>query len=120
MYSMEKKRISLASWNFEGPFPLEDWEPPRRAAVYAIMWFNPKIARPSGAWQVVYVGESGNLSERGFYLSHHAYPCWKKEAETPLHISYLALPDSTEEERRKIERAVIRLFRPPCNTQYKR
>jgi len=100
---------------FEGPYPITDWEPPYRAAVYAIMMKpNPQAK----AYKIVYFGESSNLSERGFYRSYHKYDSWIREAgsEGNLYIGIHRMPGSTAEERRKVESdLILGPYKPACN-----
>jgi hypothetical protein len=96
----------------EGPFPLSDWQPPSRAAVYGIV-----MKRANGKNRIIYIGQSGNLSDRGFYRNHHAYPCWLHESGdlSNLYIAYHLMPDSSEEERTEIESDLIEKRDPVCN-----
>jgi len=102
--------------NFDGPYPISRWDPPFRAAIYAIMIKPEPINKPN-IYTIIYFGESGNLSERGFYKSHHAYNCWIREAgnESNLFIGIHTIPNSTEEERLKIEQQLISEYNPTCN-----
>ena len=108
--------ITWGSTKFEGPFPINSWEPPYRAAVYSIM-FKPDPSNKPSTFRIIYFGESGNLSNRGFYKSHHKYKCWIQEAgsETNLYIGLYLMPGSNEEERRKIEISLIDQYNPACN-----
>ena len=104
----KSKKIS-----FEGPFEITKWDPPFRAAVYVIMVKGEK----EGYYRLIYVGESSNLSERGFYKSHHAYNCWIRIAgsESNLFIGVHKMPESTQEDRTKIEQQLISEYNPTCN-----
>jgi hypothetical protein len=104
----------------EGPKPILSWEPPYRAGLYAVM--RPHKTE-SDSFVVLYIGESGNLSERGFLRNHHKYPCWKTKAgsDENLYIAIHKMPDSTENDRRRVEALVIRKYeekhdhKPKCN-----
>jgi hypothetical protein len=92
------------TWNdvvFTNPIRVVDWEPPFRAAVYAIII----PAEKAGRFRLIYVGESGNTSERGFLRSHHKYPCWLKQARSDerIYIGLHLMPNSTAEQRRAVE-----------------
>jgi hypothetical protein len=108
--------ITLSLYIFEGPFPLEKWEPPYRAAVYAIL-IKPDAKNKPEEYKPIYFGESGNLSERGFYEYHHKYKCWLREAGSlqNLYIAYHLLPNSTPDQRRTIEMLLITRYHPICN-----
>ena len=98
---------------FSSPTKITEWEPPRKAALYVIM----RPAEEQGSYYIIYVGESGNLSERGFYKNHHKYECWIEKAgsEDKLFIGIYTMPNSTEEERKKLESEILKKTKPPCN-----
>lgn len=100
---------------FEGPNSVLQWDPPRKAAVYVVMAPGTKPDH----YKAIYFGESENLSERGFYKSHQAYPCWIKQAgaETNLYIGVYPMPNSTMEQRRVVEQMLIKEYNPVCNKQ---
>jgi len=102
--------------SFDGPYPITDWEPLYRAAVYAIMMKPDSRNKPS-TFRILYFGESGNLSDRGFYRSHHKYNCWIKNAgsDDNLYIGIHTMPNSSEEERQRVEAALIDQYNPVCN-----
>jgi len=105
-------------YRFEGPYLVNEWEPPRRAAVYAIMTRPDPQNRPN-VYRVLYIGESSNLSERGFVRSHHKYKCFIRNAgsEDNLYIAIYLMPGSTEEDRREVEQYLISVYEPPCNAE---
>jgi len=108
--------IKWGDVEFEKPYSITDWEPPYRAAVYAIMMKRKPQEEPH-KYTIVYFGESSNLSERGFYRSHHKYDCWVREAgsEDNLYIGIHRMPDSTDEQRREVESDLISQYKPACN-----
>jgi hypothetical protein len=108
--------ITWGDITFEGPYSITSWEPPYRAAVYAIM-MKPDPEKKPRTYRIIYFGESSNLSERGFYRAHHKYECFIKEAgsEANLYIGIYLMPDSTEEERREVEQRLINQYKPACN-----
>jgi len=108
--------ITWGNVEFDGPFAITNWDPPYRAAVYAIM-MKPNSKNKPHTYRILYFGESSNLSERGFYRSHHKYNCWIREAssESNLYIGIDLMPDSTAEEREKIESTLITQYNPVCN-----
>ncbi|MGD0591234.1 MAG: hypothetical protein ABSA44_10620 [Bacteroidota bacterium] len=100
---------------FTEPELLSKWNPPNRAGLYAIMIPN-QSSKPK-PFEVVYFGESGNMSERG-YSSHHKRDCWLRQAsnnENNLFISTYYLPSSTDEQRRAIEAKLVAHYKPHCN-----
>ena len=101
---------------FDGPFAADAWEPPTRAGVYAIMMKPDAVAKPN-TYQVLYFGESENLSDRGFWRSHHKFGCWMQKAGSTrtLFIGVHAMPNSTLADRAAVERRLIQVYRPDCN-----
>ena len=101
---------------FEGPHLITRWDPPLRAAIYAIMMKSDHVNEPH-TYTILYFGESGNLSERGFYKNHQAYDCWINKAggESNLFIGIYMMPNSIEHERKKIEQELISEYSPTCN-----
>ena len=100
--------------SFDGPFQISDWDPPNRAGIYAIM-YKQDVTRD--LYTLVYIGESGNLNDRGFYQSHHRYNCWISRAgsERNIYIGTYLMPNSTDEQRREIEGGLINRLDPACN-----
>lgn len=102
---------------FDGPISMEEWTPPRCATIYAIM-IKPDSRNRPNTFRIIYFGESENLSERGFYNSHHKYSCWHENASeinSDIFIGIYRMPNSTEERRKEIERSLINDYNPVCN-----
>lgn len=108
--------IELGGMKFEGPTAVAEWEPSKGAAVYAIM-MKPHPREKPETFLVLYFGQSGNLSGRGFVRSHQKFGCWinKSGSIRNLFVGVLPLPDSTESQRRGIESQLIARYRPDCN-----
>lgn len=108
--------ITWGNLSFDGPYTITNWEPPYRAAIYAMMTKPDPQNKPS-TYRILYFGESSNLSERGFYRFHHKYNCWINYAgsDNNLFIGIYLMPDSTEDERRGIESALVNQYNPECN-----
>lgn len=86
-------------------FEVYPWGTPFRpiGGVYLIL----KIA--NGTSHVLYVGQTGDLSER--FDNHHQKPCFDRNGKT--HIAVLI--EGTENRRLQIEQDLIRNYRPNCN-----
>ncbi len=108
--------INLGGAEFEGPFPMEDWNPPRKAAVYAIMTRQDPTGRQA-SYLPIYIWQSENLDERGFLRSHHKFGCWIREAGSTgnLFIAVQPMPQSTEADRQRIENQLVFKSKPVCN-----
>lgn len=65
-----------------------------------------------GRWVSVYIGETGDLSER--FDNHHAMPCIKRNGATHIH----AHKSSAVKQTRLNEETDLRKnYNPPCNKQ---
>lgn len=108
--------IKWGDVSFDGPYHIADWDPPYRAAVYAIM-MKPDPENKPTTYRILYFGESSNLSERGFYRSHHKYDCWIQHvgSESNLYIGIYRMPNSTAEQRREVESDLVGQYHPTCN-----
>ena len=108
--------ITWGGIKFDGPYPATNWEPPYRAAVYAIM-MKPDHENKPTTYRILYFGESGNLSERGFWKSHHKYQCFISNAgsDSNIYIGIYKMPNSTEDERKVVEEKLITQYGPICN-----
>jgi len=106
--------ITLGGLTFSGPTRFRDWDPPYRAGIYAILMPG---ARTAQSFRVLYFGESGNMSERGFLRSHHKYACWirKAKSEDQLYVSTHLMPNSNADDRRKVESQLVSQYNPDCN-----
>jgi hypothetical protein len=98
---------------FSDPVRLSDWEPPRKPALYAIM----KEGDRKGHYGLIYVSQSGNLSERRSYESHPKYDCWKDNAgsDNNLFIGICSMPNSTLDQRKRLKQHILDRANPPCN-----
>jgi len=108
--------ITWGGVSFDGPYAITSWDPPYKAAVYAIMMKPDPMNKPT-TYRILYFGESSNLSERGFYRSHHKFKCWLDNAgsESNLYIGIHAMPESAQEDRTKVEQQLIDACKPICN-----
>ncbi len=104
----ESEEIRLDGISFSKPFPIDEWDPPKNAALYLI------LRKDDG--RIIYVGESGNLDDRGFWKGHHKYNCWVRVAgaEKNLAIAFYPMVDSTPVQRKEIESNLIRKLQPLC------
>ena len=96
---------------FDGPIPINTWDPPERAGVYAILV--PGQLGPD----LIYFGESDNLSRLRKLRYDPKYPCWLEKAgsEELILIAFHLIPDSTRAERSSICKRLITHYHPACN-----
>lgn len=109
--------ITWGNKTFNGPYPITNWDAPDRAGVYAVMIRLDPPNEPD-TYRIIYFGESGDLSERGFCKSHHKYHCWidKAGSESNLYIGIHLMPNSTVEDRKKTESGLVNKYNPICNS----
>ena len=107
--AVSRMAIIWGGISFDGPYPITSWDPLYRAAVYAIM------VKTNDEYRIIYFGESSNLSDRGFWRSHHKYKCFVEQAvsESKIYIGIHKMPGSTEEEGKKVEQNLIEQYKPP-------
>lgn len=102
---------------FEGPFRLDIWESPGQAGVYAVMHKADPENRPN-TFIIDYCGHGRNLS------LYTGYP-WIQQRKKRLvartgsldnvYIAVFLMPGSSKQERRRIEKALIKAFDPYFN-----
>lgn len=107
--------ITWGNTVFSEPELLSSWNPPFRAALYAIMMRPDSVGNPT-SFRILYFGESGNLSDRGFG-THHKRDCWIEHAGglDNVYVGLHFMPDSTEEQRCNLETALKNQYAPDCN-----
>lgn len=107
--------IYFANYQFSEPESFLNWTASEKECIFAILIKNPDSrSRP---YTAIYFGESGDLSERGYFRAYHRYDCWVRESgsEAGLFISVFAMPGSTPEIRQSIEAFLIKYYHPACN-----
>lgn len=107
--------ITWGAVQFSEPKSFALWDPPFRAALYAIMRQADPVNNPT-SFRILYFGESGNLSERGFE-SHHKLDCWKYQVDSvdDLYVGVYLMAGSTVEQRRELESVLVEKYNPICN-----
>ncbi|PHJ57166.1 hypothetical protein VF14_21780 [Nostoc linckia z18] len=108
--------IIWGNYEFEGPWSLNTWNPPRLAGIYAIMC-KPYPLTQLNKYQIIYFGETENFAERGFPWNHHASQCWINQAGNSLnvYVGVCHLPGSTKAQRLLVESDLTQRYRPACN-----
>ena len=107
--------INYEGYLFTDPIWTGIWAPPRVAGLYAILVPDQSIVPLH--YRVIYFGETGDFSERGFIINHNKYACWIKESgsEHYLYISIFPQAVLTPEQRKAAEAVLIAKYRPACN-----
>ena len=80
-------------------------------AIGAVYYISKRIEKAdgTGAHEKIYIGETGDLSER--FDNHHKEPCFKMYNANCISI----YQESDEEKRLIIEKDLIDARNPPCN-----
>lgn len=105
--------LKIGDYTFNGPYKLNKWDPPYRAAIYAIVTKTPSNTDKCG---LIYIDESSNLSEKDF-KSHSKFNCWIYNADSvdELYIATYLMANCTKEQRQNVKSNLINRFNPPCN-----
>ncbi len=102
---------------FEGPFRLDSWEAPKQSGVYAVMHKKDPENGP-GIFIIDYCGQGRDLSlYRGYPWIHHRMKrlISRTGSSENVYIAVFLMPDSSIQERRQIEKALLRTFDPYFN-----
>jgi len=102
---------------FDGPHKLENWEAPAESGVYAVMHKMDSGNGPN-TFVIDYCGQGRNLSlYRGYPWIHHRIKRLKTYAGSleNVYVAVFLMPDSSKQERRQIERALVKTFNPFFN-----
>jgi len=98
-----------------GPFPVREWTPPAKSAIFMIMTMPDQKNKPH-MYQCLYFGESENLKEKEFWKHHNKYGCFieKAKSESNLYIGFHNVSESTEN-RKQLVLKLINKISPICN-----
>jgi hypothetical protein len=110
------RMILLGGTAFEGPVPLADWAPDRRATgVFAICV--PAEGDPGTAWQVLFVGEFDAAARTGEFARHARFSAWTAAAGdmARLHLAFHNMPSQDSRHREAIVRSLVAEYHPPAN-----
>jgi len=108
--------IVLGGTAFEGPVPLADWAPDRRATgVFAICV--PAENAAGDAWQVLFVGELDAMARAGEFAGQPRFAAWAAAAggTAPLHLAFHNMPSQDSRHREAIVRSLVAEYHPPAN-----
>ena len=106
--------INYCGYAFEDLTQLTKWTPPIKAGLYVILKRNEQY--PKSFFDLIYVGESGNMAERGFNPNSDERKCWLKHVtdESDLYIA-THITSCHSSKRGLIESMIIEEEKPPCN-----
>ncbi|MFC2164196.1 hypothetical protein ACFLT2_04265 [Acidobacteriota bacterium] len=108
--------IYFANYQFSEPVSLTEWKTDERNGIYAVLIKDPKTK--SQPYTAIDFGESDNLSDSSFLMSHQRFDFWIQEAgsEADLYIATFHMPDSASELRQSIVAFLVKYYHPVCNT----
>ena len=108
--------FSVCGCRFSEPVRLAKWAPRERSGIYALL-----VAEGLG-YQVIYLGEAGNLSTLSIDERHPGYPCWLVIAGSVqnLYVSTCLTSSRTPEERKALLNELVAAARPLCNYEARR
>lgn len=96
--------IQIGKYNAEGPFRnVADLR--QSSGIYIVLGRRGQSAK----WNVVDVGESGDVNDR--VANHDRKPCWNGQGHAELAVAAIY---AAEAERMRIERELRARFSPPC------
>jgi hypothetical protein len=106
----------FADLPFAGPYFLASASILTYGGLYAILV--PDASSRPKPYRLVYIGESGNLSER-VCTSHENHSSWVRAAggASGLYVAFHYITDQTA--RRATEKRVIAYYKPECNGTHK-
>jgi len=104
--------IQILQYEFLGPIPLDQWEPPMEKLVYLIM------SREKDKFNIVYVGDCEKTDDVSFFAKNPHFKCWLQQtiSEKSLHLAILPLFESGKEHRQNILNKIINRYKPVCNS----
>ena len=106
---------SLAGYPFEGPRVLGGWQPPEKAAIYAILSRDDAEGKPHD-YAVIDVDHADDLSRAGLPFKHPRARLWEQRAGNRwnLHIATYEVPGGLASHRAQIVKELIAVYRPGC------
>jgi hypothetical protein len=102
---------------FDGPYRLDSWEAPRQSGVYAVLHKTTSDEGPV-TYIIDYCGQGRNLSSyKGYPWIQHRMKrlVARTGSKENVYIAVFLMPDSSKQERRQIEKALLKTFNPYFN-----
>ncbi|UCE41718.1 MAG: hypothetical protein JSV17_01620 [Candidatus Aminicenantes bacterium] len=123
--SIPEKGSSELAWDpehvffkaFDGPHRLDSWEAPSQSGVYAVMHKKDSKKGPS-TFIIDYCGQGRNLSlYKGYPWIHHRLKrlITRTGSLENIYVAVFLMPDSSKQERRQIEKVLVKTFNPFFN-----
>ncbi len=102
--------IAFGNYLFSEPMPAFAWSPPQIPGIYAILV--PSLYEAPRPFQVVYFGESSNLSEERKLSSHDKYRDWMNitKSSDEIYVSTLLMRNSTKIQRLEIQTQLKEMY----------
>jgi len=108
--------VCFGNYPFSEPVKLVGWKPLPSSGVYALLIPGSSPLTRSG-YQVIYFGESENLSRLRVDERHPGYPCWLLLAGSRdnLYVSAYLTYNWPKEKRQALAKKRAADYRPFCN-----
>ena len=100
--------MSFEKWSFTFEGIFESPEPLSEVAGVYVVWSK----NGEDEWDVLDVGQAENVRQR--LLVHDRKDCWKRLCIGTIYYSACPMPESNEEERRRVEAVIRKQADPPC------
>ncbi len=101
--------INSQSISFSSPVELNNWNVPSIEGIYLIL-----VKLDNNSFNCLYIGQSEDLSLRGFPDNHHSYSCWLQNSnKKDIFVVFSEI--NGKENRLKIETELINIYKPVCN-----
>lgn len=103
--------IQILQYEFLGPIPLDEWEPPMKKLVYLI------LSRDKDRFNIIYAGDCEKTDDKSFFVQHSEFKCWVKQSgsEKYLYLAILPMFESSNEQRQNALTRILTYYKPPCN-----
>jgi hypothetical protein len=102
---------------FDGPYRLDNWDAPRQPGVYAVLHKSTSDEGPI-TYTIDYCGQGRNLSSyKGYpWIRHRMKRLVARTGSADnVYVAVFLMPDSKKQERRQIEKALLKAFDPYFN-----
>ena len=104
--------IQILQYEFLGPMPLDEWEPPMEKLVYLI------LSRDQDKFNIIYVGDCEQTDDKSFFVQHSDFKCWVQQSrsEKSLYLAIFPMFESSSDDRQNVFNKIMTHYKPPCNS----
>ena len=104
--------IQILQYEFLGPIPLDEWDPPMEKLVYLIM------SRDKDKFNIIYAGDCQKTDDKSFFVQNSNFKCWTQQSgsEKLLYLAILPMFESSDDYRQNVLNKILIRYKPPCNS----